>query len=155
MNCRVLRTVAALLLCGAIASGCAAARGPAGLAAIEPVPSGSRATDARHPRGASEAQTGVASYYGREHHGRRTASGERFDMSAMTAAHPTLPFGTRVRVTNLANDRSVIVRINDRGPFKRGRILDVSRGAAAELRMIGPGTAKVLVEVVGEVASED
>jgi rare lipoprotein A len=97
----------------------------------------------------------MASWYGREHHGRRTASGERFDMKALTAAHPTLPFGTRVRVTNLTNNRSVVVRVNDRGPFKRGRILDVSRGAAAELDMIGAGTAKVRVEVVGEVASED
>ena len=67
---------------------------------------------------------GKASYYGKAHHGNRTASGERFNQNALTAAHRTLPFGTMVRVTNLNNDRSVVVRINDRGPFARGRIID-------------------------------
>ncbi len=92
-------------------------------------------------------QVGIASFYGREHDGRRTASGEIFDMSEMTAAHRTLPFGTRVRVTNLANGRQVTVRINDRGPFLRGRILDLSYAAARKLGMVGRGVAKVRIAV--------
>jgi rare lipoprotein A len=98
--------------------------------------------------GRPRAEVGVASYYADGHHGRRTASGERFDMRALTAAHRTLPFGTRVRVTNLQNGRSVVVRINDRGPFKKERVIDVSYGAARELRLVGPGTARVRVEVL-------
>ncbi|OLU19577.1 hypothetical protein BVH01_04730 [Pseudomonas sp. PA1(2017)] len=89
---------------------------------------------------------GKASYYGKAHHGNRTASGERFDQNALTAAHRTLPFGTMVKVTNLNNDRSVVVRINDRGPFARGRIIDVSRKAAEALDMIRSGVAPVRVE---------
>ena len=97
---------------------------------------------------ARPAEVGLASYYGRAHDGRRTASGERFDMHAMTAAHPTLPFGTRVRVTNLANGRRAVVRINDRGPHREARIIDLSYAAARELQMVGPGVARVRVEVV-------
>ena len=97
-----------------------------------------------------ESEVGVASYYGRAHDGRRTASGERFDMHAMTAAHPTLPFGTRVRVTNLENGRQAVVRINDRGPHRKKRIIDLSYAAARELGLVGAGTAKVRLEVVGE-----
>ena len=92
--------------------------------------------------------TGVASYYGRRFHGRLTANGERFNMNAMTAAHKTLPFGTRVRVTNPRNGRSVIVRINDRGPFIRGRTIDLSRGAAAKIGMISSGHARVKLDIV-------
>ncbi|MFL0356267.1 septal ring lytic transglycosylase RlpA family protein [Erythrobacter sp. GH1-10] len=92
--------------------------------------------------------TGVASYYGRRFHGRRTANGERFDMRGMTAAHKTLPFGTKVRVTNPRNGRSVVVRINDRGPFVRGRTIDVSRAAAEELGMVSRGHARVELDVV-------
>jgi rare lipoprotein A len=91
-------------------------------------------------------QTGVASYYGPELHGRRTASGERFNKEAMTAAHRTAPFGARLRVTNLTNGRSVVVRVNDRGPFVRGRIVDVSQGAARQIGMNGRGVARVRVE---------
>lgn len=93
-------------------------------------------------------ETGVASWYGPGFHGRRTASGERFDMEAMTAAHRTLPFGTRVRVQNLDNGRAAEVRINDRGPFARGRVIDVSRAAARDLGMLGAGTARVRLRVV-------
>ena len=93
-------------------------------------------------------QEGVASYYADQFHGRRTANGETFDMHAMTAAHRSLPFGTRVRVTNLDNGRSVVVRINDRGPFVEGRIIDLSYGAAGAVGMIGPGTARVRLEVL-------
>ena len=92
--------------------------------------------------------TGVASYYGRRFHGRLTANGERFDMNAMTAAHRTLPFGSMVRVTNPRNGRSVVVRINDRGPFIRGRTIDLSRGAAEEIGMIRSGHAQVQLELV-------
>jgi len=90
-------------------------------------------------------QVGVASWYGPELDGNRTASGERFAADGLTAAHPSLPLGTRVRVTNLANGRSVVVRINDRGPFVRGRAIDVSRGAARALGMLGSGTARVRI----------
>ena len=92
--------------------------------------------------------TGVASFYGRRFHGRLTANGERFDMNAMTAAHKTLPFGTRVRVTNRRNGKSVTVRINDRGPFIRGRTIDLSRRAAREIGMIASGHARVELAIV-------
>jgi rare lipoprotein A len=88
---------------------------------------------------------GQASYYGAKHQGQRTASGERFDQHQLTAAHRTLPFGTKVRVTNLNNDKSVLVRINDRGPFARGRIVDLSRKAAQQLDMLRSGVAPVRV----------
>jgi len=94
------------------------------------------------------AQEGMASWYGKEFHGRPTASGERFDMHALTAAHPTLPFGARVRVTNLANGKSVTVRVNDRGPFTKGRIIDLSYAAAREIGIIESGTARVRVEIL-------
>ena len=97
--------------------------------------------------GGRSEEVGLASYYGREHDGRRTASGEIFDMNEMTAAHRTLPFGTRVRVTDLANGRQVTVRINDRGPFRRGRIVDLSYAAARKLGIVGRGVAKVRVAV--------
>ena len=89
-----------------------------------------------------------ASYYAAKFNGRRTASGERFDNSDMTAAHRTLPFGSLVRVTNPANGRSVVVRINDRGPFTRGRLIDVSRAAAAELGMVARGHATVELALI-------
>ena len=94
-------------------------------------------------------QTGVASWYGHPHHGRRTSSGERFDMNALTAAHPTFVFGTRVRVTLLSSRRSVVVRINDRFPSNKGRIIDLSREAAREIGMMGLGTGRVRLEFVG------
>ncbi len=90
-------------------------------------------------------RTGMASWYGGKFHGRKTASGQRFDMHAFTAAHTTLPMGTQVRVTNLGNGRSVIVTINDRGPFAHGRIIDLSRAAAKYLGFINQGTARVRV----------
>ena len=90
----------------------------------------------------------MASWYGAPYHNRRGSNGEVYNMHAMTAAHPTLAFGTRVRVTNLANGRRAVVRINDRGPFRRGRIIDVSYAAARELKMIGPGVARVRLVVL-------
>ena len=98
------------------------------------------------PRGGVE--TGVASWYGREFDGRATSSREFFDMNDMTAAHRTLPFGTYVMVTNVANDRSAVVRINDRGPFARGRMIDLSYAAARVLGIVGPGTARVRLEIL-------
>ncbi len=92
--------------------------------------------------------TGMASYYGARFAGRKTANGERFNPSKMTAAHKTLRFGTRVRVTNLRNGRQVTVRINDRGPFVRGRIIDLSRAAASKIGMIQRGHARVRLERV-------
>ena len=90
-----------------------------------------------------EGERGHASWYGSWHHGRRTASGERFDMHALTAAHPNLPFGTRVRVRRLDTGAEVEVRINDRGPFHRKRIIDLSRAAAQALDLLGRGVAEV------------
>jgi rare lipoprotein A len=104
---------------------------------------------ARLPRpGAEASQVGVASWYGNEFHGRPTSSGEVFDANDLTAAHRTLPFGTYVMVTNLVNDRSVVVRINDRGPFVRGRIIDLSYAAARALGLVGPGTARVRLDIL-------
>lgn len=91
---------------------------------------------------------GTASYYGRELAGNRTASGERFNPHGFTAAHRTLPLGTKLRVTNVANGRSVIVRVNDRGPFVGKRLIDVSLGAAQEIQMVRSGTAQVRLELV-------
>ena len=93
-------------------------------------------------------EEGIASWYGNEYHGRITASGEVFDQEAITAAHRTLPFGTLVHVTNLRNHRTVVVRINDRGPFIRGRIIDLSRGAARELNMLHDGVVPARIEVL-------
>jgi rare lipoprotein A len=92
---------------------------------------------------------GVASYYGGRFHGRLTASGARFDANGLTAAHRSLPFGTRVRVTHLATGRSVDVRITDRGPFVGGRIIDLSQGAAGVIGMHRQGVARVRVTVLG------
>ena len=94
------------------------------------------------------AETGVASWYGHPYHGRRTSNGEVYDMDEMTAAHLRLPFGTILRVRNLDNGRDIEVRINDRGPFVKSRILDLSREAARRLDMIGPGTARIRLEVL-------
>ncbi len=97
--------------------------------------------------------TGKASWYGGKFHGRKTASGERFNKNALTAAHRTLPFGTRVRVTNLSNQKSVVVRINDRGPFgRRERIIDVSEAAAGRLGMKRAGVARIRLQVLSRPA---
>jgi len=93
-------------------------------------------------------QTGVASWYGKKFHGKQTANGERYDMYAMTAAHPTLPLPSYARVTRIDNNKSIIVRINDRGPFHSQRIIDLSYAAASKLDMIGPGKATVHVEAI-------
>jgi rare lipoprotein A len=109
---------------------------------------GCASTDVVDPHGYDK--SGVASYYGAKHHGKRTASGERFNQHGLTAAHRQLPFGTRVKITNLNNDRSCVVRINDRGPYSRGRLIDVSREAAEQLGMMRSGTAKVRVQALDD-----
>jgi rare lipoprotein A len=93
-------------------------------------------------------QTGVASWYGRQFHGRKTASGETFDMNAMTAAHRSLPLNCYIRVTNKANGKSVVVKVNDRGPFHGNRVVDLSYGAAKSLGITNAGTARVSIERV-------
>lgn len=97
---------------------------------------------------------GKASYYANQFHGRKTANGETFNMNELTAAHPSLPFGTWVRVTNLRNGRDVIVRINDRGPFVKGRVIDLSVQAAKAIGLLKSGTAQVRVEAIDKKASE-
>jgi rare lipoprotein A len=104
-------------------------------------------------RGITLVQEGVVSWYGAAFHDRPTASGERFDSNDFTMAHPTLPFGTEVKVTNLRNGRSVVVRVNDRGPHVGKRIADLSRAAAAQLGFLKRGVVRARIEVLGE--SED
>lgn len=115
------------------------------LAAPEPLPEAVAAAPIEPP--AREVGRGLASWYGPRFHGRRTASGERFDQHALTAAHRSLPFGTVVRVQSLVNGRTVDVRVNDRGPFLRKRIIDLSRGAAEALGLIesGAGVKPVVI----------
>jgi rare lipoprotein A len=125
----------------------------AGLTLVAILPGAGCARPAREPQVGRPSrpytQEGVASWYGKKFHGRRTASGERYDMHELTAAHRTLPFGTRVRVTNLDNGRKVVVRINDRGPFIKGRVIDLSYAAARQVGMVNAGVARVRLEVVG------
>ncbi len=114
--------------------GCAETRQPAKPAAASPEP--------------TKRIVGLASWYGQRHQGRPTASGEAYDMNRLTAAHRTFPFGTRLRVTNVENGRSVVVRVNDRGPHVPGRILDLSLGAAKALGMVGEGVGRVEIVVL-------
>ena len=100
-------------------------------------------------------EEGHASWYGKKYHGRKTAIGEVYDMFAMTAAHPTLPIPSYVRVTNVANQRSVVVRVNDRGPFIGNRIIDLSYVAAQKLKIVNAGTGQVIVESISPDASQD
>lgn len=117
--------------------------GRAGVMAADTIEEGTLHSQAQEAKG-------EASYYGYELAGNPTASGELFDPEEMTAAHPTLPFGTHVRVTNLHNEQTVVVRINDRGPFAKDRIIDVSRAAAEELGMLHRGRAPVHIEVLND-----
>ena len=104
--------------------------------------------DTREPSRSGPREEGLASWYGREHQGGPTASGERFDMHAMTAAHRTLRMQTRVRVTSKLDGKSVVVRINDRGPYARGRVIDLSYAAARALDMLDRGVIPVFIEVL-------
>ena len=131
-------SLAVVVVAGCVMSSCAA-------------PAARRPSTPR-PRGAFETREGLASYYGKGFHGKTTASGVRFDMNAMVAAHPTYPFGTRVRVTSVATRKSVQVRIVDRGPARSARadgvIIDLSQGAASRLGFIRAGRTRVRVEVL-------
>ena len=131
---KIIRRTLAILLAGAYL-------------ALGEVPN-SHAGSSDVARAASVTEVGLASYYADKYHGRTTASGETFDANEFTAAHRTLPFGTRVKVTHLKSNRSVIVRINDRGPFIEGRVIDLSRAAAEELQFIRAGLATVRVEII-------
>ena len=123
-----------MLSLSTLAVGCAATRRLAGPSEASPEP--------------GRPVVGMASWYGRQHQGRATSSGEAFDMNQLTAAHRTLPFGTRVRVKNLETGRSVVVRVNDRGPFAAARIIDVSYAAAKALGMVGAGVTRVEMVVL-------
>jgi len=108
------------------------------LAQTNPMPSANRGTE----------NTGICSYYARMHNGHITAGGEKFDSNAMTAAHRKFPMGTKLKVTNIANDKSVVVTVNDRGPFVKGRVISVTRRAAQELGFVKQGITKVRIEQV-------
>lgn len=144
------RVVLLAALC-VVAAGCATGR-PPGPATSRPPSAPLREAPAARP--SPDGMTGLASWYGQAHHGKKTSSGEVYDRTQLTAAHRTLPMGTRVRVTNVENDRSVVVRINDRGPFKRGRIIDLSQAAAREIGALGEGLFTVHLEVLEDAAAE-
>jgi rare lipoprotein A len=105
--------------------------------------------------GKNWAETGEASWYGGKFHGRQTASGEVYDMHGISAAHKTLPLGTQIRVTNLTNNRQLVMRINDRGPFVKGRIIDCSREAARQLGFLEAGITQVRIEVISWPAGKE
>jgi rare lipoprotein A len=134
------RSIALALALGA---GCADAPRPGRAKTAPPAP----VVERPRPRPAP-GQRGKATYYSNRFQGRKTASGERYDRRQLTAAHRSLPFGSLVKVTNRLNGRSVVVRVNDRGPFGRGRVIDVSEAAARELDMMRAGVVPVTVEVV-------
>lgn len=129
----MLRTIIAILLLSVVLTGCF-------------TPSVHHRTVRRKPDYGY--QVGEASWYGPKFNGRKTSSGDVYDMYNLTAAHPSLPFDTVVRVTSFRNGRSVVVRINDRGPFLKGRIIDLSYAAAARLGMLGEGVTKVRVDIL-------
>lgn len=123
-----------------------AAGAPLGFEAANKTLANAEPIDPKIPDISNFKQTGRASWYGKRFAGRRTASGERFDMNAMTAAHKTLPLASYVRVTNTSNQQSVIVRVNDRGPYVRGRVIDLSYAAGRKLGLQHAGTARVRIE---------
>ena len=152
-----MRTAIALAVGAILLSGCAHRKKARAVPAPPPPPVAATAPATGRPAGAARpgtvpaplpVETGIASWYGHPYHGRPAANGEIYDMEKLTAAHRTLPFDTVVRVTNLGNQKSVEVRINDRGPFVDGRIIDLSHAAARAIDMIGPGTAEVRMEIV-------
>lgn len=150
MKLKTLMLTLAFLLSGqAIAQNSESKPAEAAPAAAAPAEA---APAAEAPKAASttDEETGVAAYYGKKFAGRRTASGQRFNPNAMTAAHRTLPFGTKVRVTNTKNKRKVVVVINDRGPTSQDRIIDVSYAAAKKLGLVKSGLGEVKIEVVGK-----
>ena len=149
----LVSAVLGLLGVGSFALGVALSKVPAVVARTSQAPAPAPAAPAaptpdRLSGSVGETQTGLAAYYSQRLQGRRTASGARFDNGAMTTAHQTLPFGTKVRVTNTKNGKSVVLRVNDRGPTQPKRILDVSQAAAQRLGIVRAGLAEVKLEVV-------
>lgn len=140
---RPIHAVAAIL-CATLALAAGCARKTNARVPVPPAPSSSATPSAK----IGSTETGIASWYGRPYDGRHAASGEIYDMQQLTAAHRTLPFGTWLEVTNLQNQKSVDVRINDRGPFVDGRIIDLSLAAARAIDMAGPGLARVRLKVI-------
>ena len=158
----VAAPLAALLLASALVAGCAGRRTvashppPAVQPNAAPAPEtakteGNASPAAVNPHPGSSTEEGNASWYGAPFHGRRASNGEVYDMNKLTAAHRTLPFNTVVRVTNLSNGKSTVVRITDRGPFVESRIIDLSYAAAREIESIGPGVVPVRLEILSAI----
>ena len=152
MAYRFLTTAVAFLVVAlaplAQAQTAAPAAAPAPTAA--PAPAAASAPAAPEKAASADSSEGKIAHYGKKFNGRKTASGERFNSSAMTMAHKTLPFGTMVKVTNIKNNKSVVVRVNDRGPSTPDRIGDLTSGAASKIRMIRSGVIDAKLEVVGQ-----
>ena len=149
MNPLLTATVLSLSLAASLLAGSALAQSAASAPAAKPAEMLTPAAEPKAATATGDTLSGKAAWYGRKFNGRKTASGQRFNASAMTAAHPALAFGSRVKVTNTKNQRSVVVVINDRGPSTPGRIIDVSQAAATRLGFERAGTADVKLEVVG------
>jgi rare lipoprotein A len=139
-----------LLVCAVVIAGC----GKKKTKLAVPAP-GSRSAPSAVAPPPGTTERGIASWYGHPYHGRQAADGEIYDMETLVAAHKTLPFQTVVRVRNLSNDKTVDVRIIDRGPFVQGRIIDLSHAAAKEIDLIGPGFGQVEVTVIGAPANPE
>jgi rare lipoprotein A len=137
------RSVITVASFGMFVMGAASAQSPQGAAAPSPAPSAATA-----PAVGADPMEGLAAYYSSRLNGRATASGKIYNQDELTAAHPTLPFGTKVKITNTKNNRSVVVTINDRGPTQPDRVVDVSRAAASRLGMLGSGLVPVRLEIV-------
>ena len=151
MSLRLLAasTAALVLALTPLAQAQTAAAPASAPAAAAPAPAAVPATAAPAKAASGDVSEGKVAHYGRKFNGRKTASGERFNSGAMTMAHKTLPFGTLVKVTNLANKRSVVVRVNDRGPSTPDRVGDLTTGAASKIRMLRSGVVDAKLEVVG------
>ena len=161
------RFVAILLLCLSLAvlAGCGKSSVDSGMSTSPPT-GGTPSTPSTKPytvmgqtyypmaSGLGYTEEGIASWYGKDFHGKTTSNGEIYDMYGMTCAHKVLPFGTQLRVTSLENNKSIVVRVNDRGPFVANRIIDLTRTGAEQLDMIGPGTARVRVESIGAIPGQ-
>ena len=155
------RTFTMGLALAMLVSAAAVAQAPAPATKSEPAPAPAAAAPAAPAPAAPTAapgsdhrMEGLAAYYSNRLNGRRTASGQVFDQSALTAAHPTLPYGTKVKVTNTKNNKSVVVRINDRGPTQADRVVDLSRAAAGKLGMLRAGLVPVKLEIVAEAPAK-
>jgi rare lipoprotein A len=154
------RTFTIGLALAALVASAAVAQTPAPATKSDAAPAAAAAPAAPAPAApavatsGTHAMDGLAAYYSNRLNGRRTASGQVFDQNALTAAHPTLPFGTKVKVTNTKNNKSVVVRINDRGPTQPGRVVDLSRAAAGKLGMLRAGLVPVKLEIVAEAPAK-